>query len=133
MAISPKRLLALGVRNQTVTFAWNDYAENSKHKTMRLELKEFVRRFCLHLLPERYVKIRHFGFLGNRQRKVCVAKARELLQTDKPVAEDSTAAPSPTASPPKPMLCPYCGSDQLELIEIVEPRRADPPATLDSS
>jgi hypothetical protein len=128
VALSPKRLLGLDLQSQTVTFAWKDYAQNSKRKTMRLDLQEFVRRFCLHLLPGRFVKIRHFGFLGNRQRKSCLAKARALLKTEPPAAETSTAA---NLSPP--LLCPHCGSDQLELIEIVLPLRQAPPPPLDSS
>lgn len=46
---------------RTVTFAWKDYAQGAKRKTMRLDLREFLRRFCLHLLPERFVKIRPGG------------------------------------------------------------------------
>jgi hypothetical protein len=76
VALSPRRLLALDPESRTVTFSWKDYADGCKRKTMRLELKEFVRRFCLHLLPERFVKIRHFGFLGNRQRRLRVGQAR---------------------------------------------------------
>ena len=72
-------LLALDSQKQTVTFAWKDYAEGAKRKTMTLPVKEFVRRFCLHLLPKRFVKIRHFGFLSNRQRKIRVAQALALL------------------------------------------------------
>ena len=63
----------LGIRpepKQIVTFAWKDYADGAKRKTMALEVKEFLRRFCLHLLPKAFVKIRHFGFLSNRQRQV---------------------------------------------------------------
>jgi hypothetical protein len=126
VAISPKRLLNLDLQSQTVTFAWKDYAQNSKRKTMRLELKEFVRRFCLHLLPGRFVKIRHFGFLGNRQRKVCVAKARTLLNAKPP-------APESGVNLPLPLCCPHCGSDQLELIEVVLPLRHATPVGLDSS
>src|SRR5205823_14964455 len=60
VAISPRRLLALDTQNQTVTFAWKDYADGQKQKTMTLGLAEFVRRFSLHILPERFVKIRHY-------------------------------------------------------------------------
>jgi len=113
VALSPRRLLALDPESQTVTFSWKDYADGCKRKTMRLELGEFVRRFGLHLLPERFVKIRHYGFLGNRQRKLCVAQARALLNRATPPA---TAA----ALPPEPdRVCPHCGSNLLVLVEIV--------------
>lgn len=127
VALSPRRLLALDEQRQTVTFAWKDYADGERRKTMRLELREFVRRFCLHLLPKRFVKIRHFGFLSNRQRKSQVARARALLGQ----------VPLPGASaddPPEPLrICPHCGSSLLLLVEIVAPLPALPPRPLDSS
>jgi hypothetical protein len=127
VALSPKRLVALDTKTQNVTFTWKDYADGSKCKTMRLELREFVRRFCLHLLPERFVKIRHFGFLSNRQRRLRVAEARALLSQAKPPEEVGTAS--------EPLrVCPRCGSSRLLLVEIV-PRLAVVmlPRTLDSS
>jgi hypothetical protein len=133
VAISSKRLLNLDLQNQTVTFAWKDYADESKHKTMRLEVTEFVRRFCLHLLPQRFVKIRHFGFLSNGQRQACVAQARALLTRDPPASAASPPADTTPVSLPPPLLCPYCGSEQLQLIEIVLPLRKVPVPPLDSS
>jgi hypothetical protein len=131
VALSPRRLLALDPQGHTVTFGWKDYADGSKRKTMQLELREFVRRFCLHLLPERFVKIRHFGFLGNRQRKLSLAQARALLNRATPPA----TAPAPP--PESDRVCPHCGSKLLLLVEIV-PRVARalvtvPPRALDSS
>jgi hypothetical protein len=125
VAISPRRLLVLDSQQQTVTFAWKDYADASRPKTMTLPVREFLRRFCLHLLPQRFVKIRHFGFLGNRQRRKRVPLARELLAK---AGVTSPALPEPV--PPLTPVCPYCGSEQLELIEIVGPPQ---PAVLDSS
>jgi len=127
VAISPGRLLELDQQNQTVTFSWKDYAQEAKRKTMRLELREFVRRFCLHLLPERFVKIRHFGFLSNRQRQLRVAQARTLLS--------QIPLPGPSvATEPKPVkVCPHCGSGWLLLVEIVAPVFAVAPRPLDSS
>lgn len=125
VAISPRRLLAMDSQQQTVTFAWRDYADHSRQKTMTLPVGKFLRRFCLHLLPERFVKIRHYGFLGNRQRHTRVPLARELL-----AKQGVTIPPLPPPTTPPPPVCPFCGSAQLELIEIVEPTR---PAVLDSS
>jgi hypothetical protein len=140
VAISPRRLLSLDQAQQTVTFAWKDYADGSRRKTMTLGLGQFVRRFCLHLLPERFVKIRHFGFLSPRQRSKCVAQARALLGSGIP---EPTPTPSPTAasqsSPaaaPEPgpgRVCPHCGSARLILLEIVYPEPVASPAPLDSS
>lgn len=126
VAISPRRLLALNEQARTATFAWKDYAEGGRPKTMTLPLQEFLRRFCLHLLPERFVKIRHFGFLSNRQRRRQVARARELLA---PIA--NAASSNPAAVPAR--VCPHCGSEELLLIEIVPPRAQLPPPPFDSS
>ena len=127
VAISPGRLLELDQQNQTVTFSWKDYAQEAKRKTMRLELREFVRRFCLHLLPERFVKIRHFGFLSNRQRQLRVAQARALLR------QIPLPGPSVGAEPKLLKVCPYCGSAWLLLVEIVASVFPVAPRLLDSS
>ncbi len=125
VAISPSRLLALDSPQRMVTFAWRDYAHRSKPRTMTLSTREFLRRFCLHFLPERFVKIRHYGFLGNRQRHTRVPLARQLL------AQAGVASPLLPQSPaPPPAVCPFCGSEQLVLVEIVTPTRS---AVLDSS
>jgi len=137
VALSPRRLLRLEAESQTVTFAWRDYADGGRSKTMSLGVAEFVRRFCLHLLPKGFVKIRHFGFLSNRQRQKRLAQARALLQSLAPSAsggsEPSSATGGESEAPPG-VVCPYCGSRRLRLVEIVPasclPRAAP---SLDSS
>src|SRR5260370_33230408 len=119
-------MLALDPESRTVTFSWKDYADGCKRKTMRLELGEFVRRFCLHLLPERFVKIRHFGFLGNRQRKLRVAQARALLKQ----APLPTPVAGLTSEPDR--VCPHRGSSRLFLLGLVPRMPAMPPRPLDS-
>jgi hypothetical protein len=114
------------------TFEYTSYAHGAKHKTMRLKLKEFVRRFCLHFLPGRFVKIRHFGFLSNRQRRRTVAQARALLAPPQspPSPAEQPAAPLP---PAPPLLCPFCGSARLRVVQVVLPSRRTPVPLLDSS
>jgi hypothetical protein len=122
VAISPRRLLRLDPRTQTVTFAWQDYADGARSKTMTLGVAEFVRRFCLHLLPKGLVKIRHFGFLSNRQRQTRLAQARALLQPTAPATAtptDERGSGTSAAEAPPGQVCPYCGSNRLRLIEIV--------------
>jgi len=133
VAISPARLLALDEQAQRVTFSWKDYAEAAKRKTMSLHVGEFVRRFCLHLLPERFVKIRHFGFLSNRQRHNRVTQARRLLA--KRSIPSAAVATEPALSSPaeSSLVCPYCGSDRLLLVEMVPSRRNQTVPQLDSS
>ena len=96
---------------------------------MTLALKEFVRRFCLHLLPERFVKIRHFGFLSNRQRKLRVAQARGLLNQVPPPPRRLL----PCQAQSRPVSARTAAVAGSLLIEIVEPWAPRHPAPLDSS
>lgn len=129
VALSPRRLLATD--GASVTFAYKDYAAGSRPKTMTLATAEFVRRFCLHVLPERFVKIRHYGLLGNRQKQTRLAHARQLLGAApvaslQPVPELLRTAT--TEGPPA--CCPFCQQPGLVKIRDVPPR---PVARLDSS
>jgi hypothetical protein len=66
IGISNHRLVSFA--GGQVAFRWRDSAHNNEQKLMILSLGEFLRRFLLHLLPEVFVRIRHFGFRANRQR-----------------------------------------------------------------
>lgn len=117
VAIGNRRILGMDAAAGTVTFSYKDYADKARRKRMTLPLAEFTRRFCLHILPERFVKIRHYGLLGNRQRAGKIAAARAQLDTIrescKPARPDE---PQPPATPPPPLSCPHCGSTALILI-----------------
>jgi hypothetical protein len=123
VAISNRRLLNADAHS--VTFSYRDYADGAKCKTMRLELEEFVRRFTLHLLPERFVKIRHYGLLGNRQRHHRLERARTLLGVAHPVMPDLEPESSTNNAPaleshPK-ACCPFCHQATLVLLGEVAP------------
>lgn len=64
VAISNHRIK--NISDDKVSFTYIDYADGSKQKLMTLEADEFLRRFCLHILPHGYMKIRHYGFLASR-------------------------------------------------------------------
>lgn len=134
VAIGNGRLLALDSQQGAVSFSYKDYADHHRRKIMTLSLPEFLRRFTLHILPPRYVKIRHYGLLGNHQRQEKIAKARRLLGVCPPEhnaqAPDTPAPEAQAAAPAKPLYptCPHCGSANLILIE----RHCRPPP-LDSS
>jgi hypothetical protein len=81
VAISNNRILK--IRDDNVSFLWRDYVDDNRQKTMTLKADEFIRRFLLHILPERYVRIRHFGLLANRNRKKDIASCRKFLGTGK--------------------------------------------------
>ena len=54
-----------GISEGNVNFKYKDYADENKQKEMALSVPEFLRRFELHILPKRFVKIRHYGLLQN--------------------------------------------------------------------
>ena len=66
VAISNHRLV--DVTDDTVSFRWKDYRHGSQVRTLTLDVDEFLRRFLLHVLPKRFVRIRYFGFLASRCR-----------------------------------------------------------------
>ena len=88
VAISNHRLVA--VTDDTVSFRWKDYRHGSQIRTLTLDADEFLRRFLLHVLPKRFVRIRYFGFLAPR------CRTRELAQCRQALA----VAPTPPDEPP---------------------------------
>jgi hypothetical protein len=75
VAIANSRLIASGV-----SFRWNDYRANGRErdKVMRLSVGEFIRRFLLHVLPDGFHRIRHYGLFGNGTRQEILARACAL-------------------------------------------------------
>ncbi len=106
IAISNHRLLAFD--GEKVTFRWKDYAHGGKQRKMTLLATEFLRRFFLHVLPNGFVRIRHFGFLANRFRARRLSLCRTLLTCDVPLP-----SLEPTANTDSPWHCPRCGNGML--------------------
>jgi hypothetical protein len=90
----------LSFTNNRVTFEWRDYADGNRKKVMTLDALEFLRRFLMHVLPDRFVRIRYFGFLSNGQRVRSVAVARELMA--------QTAVAHVREPRQQAILCPAC-------------------------
>src|SRR6185312_10373214 len=68
VAISNHRIQSINEESDTVTFTYKDYGDNGMQKQMTLTSEEFIRRFAQHILPERFTKIRTYGYLANRNR-----------------------------------------------------------------
>jgi hypothetical protein len=129
VALSNNRLLALA--DGRVHFRWRDYADGDRVKVMALDVDEFLRRFLLHIVPDGFVRIRHFGLLANRRRTPALAQCRVLL----------TQPPPPVDGPEsvrEVMLrltgldierCPICQQGRLHTVE----RLAPTPAAWDTS
>jgi hypothetical protein len=116
VALGNRRLLQVNERE--VSFRYKDYADLARPKTMTLSLQEFIRRFCLHVLPERFVKIRHYGLVSNRDRQKRLARARQALA----VTTSAPTPPNPKGTPgPTQPRCPFCGALALVLVATVLP------------
>ena len=134
VGISNGRILEFDPDAATVTFRYRDYADRSRVKTMTLTSAEFVRRLRLHILPERFVKVRHYGLLANRGRQTRIAAARRLLGAAEPAVPSRTDESSGGECAASAWPCPHCGKPELVFVRIVPASRAGPPAArLDSS
>ena len=67
------------IDNANVTFEYKDYKDNSKIKLMTITGIEFIRRFLLHVLPNHFTKIKHYGILANRNKKAIINLCRVLI------------------------------------------------------
>jgi hypothetical protein len=83
VALSNDRILK--IENRKILLSYRDRKDGDRKKTMVLEAHEFIRRFLLHVLPDGFVRIRHFGFLANRAKKQALAQCRKLLDCDPPL------------------------------------------------
>ena len=88
VAIGNSRLIELD--DDHVSFRWKDYREDGAHKikVMRSAAGEFMRRFLLHVLPDGFHRIRHYGLFANGHRADKLALCRRLL--DVPAASSNS-------------------------------------------
>jgi len=137
VALSNRRIVAVDEDNQTVTFNYRDYRAGGKVKTLTLGVREFIRRFALHILPEKLVRIRHYGILGNNRRKRDIEAARQILARRK--RRQSLDLQATLAAPPEsPLRCPHCGKGGARLLGFTDPdgtyhHLEKAPSSLDSS
>lgn len=119
VGVSSKRILDLDPVNHLVTFRYRDYADNGKVKTQSLDTGEFARRFCLHVLPKGFCKVRHYGLLANRGREARLAKVRKAVEAAKPRRIRKTNLESIAPALALKIQCPYCGSEDQRLVRVV--------------
>ena len=116
VAIANSRLVALA--DGRVSFLWKDYRHHDKRTAMTLDADEFIRRFLLHVLPDGFHRIRHYGYLANGVRGAKLAHCRRLLALPEP-------APPAAAADYRERyqqltgrsldLCPCCGGRMVEI------------------
>jgi hypothetical protein len=116
VAIANSRLVAL--TEGRISFRWKDYRHHDKQKVMTLGADEFIHRFLLHVLPNGFHRIRHYGYLANGGRAAKLAYCRRLLAVPEP------APPAPPADYRERYqqltghsldLCPGCGGRMIEI------------------
>lgn len=123
VALSNDRILAIDDR--TVSFLWKDYRDGSRQKVMTVDALEFIRRFLLHALPSRFLRIRHFGFLANRHRTKNISLCRTLVsRLDTSTSATAREEPPSSSAPPTAgtaMFCSACGLGFMRLSALLPP------------
>ena len=114
VAISNNRILKL--EDGIVTFKWRDYKDNNKQKNMDLTADEFIRRFLMHVLPNGFTKIRHYGLLSPRNKTTKLKLCKKLTNTilrDVPKVKLSTLDFLEKLIGKDFAICPSCGVGHL--------------------
>lgn len=112
VAIANSRLVAM--TDGYVDFQWKDYADENRPKIMRLNAEEFLRRFLLHVLPRRFVRIRHYGLLASRNVPTKLAQCRQLLEATPQRTASAAVIPKTWSqrmeewTGENPRRCPHC-------------------------
>ena len=117
IAISNNRIVE--IKNDMVTFKWRDYKDSSKNKFMTLNVNEFIRRFLLLVLPHRFVRIRHYGILSNKNRKTKLAICKRLTKANfYPIEKLSSQQMYMKLTGIDLDLCPCCGGKMVRRLSI---------------
>ena len=143
VAISNHRLVSLAAGQ--VTFQARDNNRPGQKRLVTLTAPEFIRRFLLHILPPRFVKIRHYGLMAPRNAKTKLEQARALLSLKTLGADESIGQELNTAADTKTWqdlllaltgtdltTCPNCGG-RLIRCRLLDRDAAPTPAPWDSS
>jgi hypothetical protein len=123
-AITKHRIIS--ITETDITFRYKDYADGNKGKEMTLSIAEFLRRFEIHFLPKRFVKIRHYGYLQNhgKTKRLNAVRATMKLQPLPPKVKIPVALRMLKQYGHDISLCPKCKQGKLILIAIIYPGRA---------
>ncbi|TMJ94360.1 MAG: IS91 family transposase [Alphaproteobacteria bacterium] len=120
-AIANSRLVAFD--GERVTFKWKDYRAKAgaRYKLMTLDADEFIRRFLIHVLPDGFHRIRHYGLFANANRANNIALARRLLRVPDPAPSSREPDVAKNGRLDQDWnACPCCGGRMI-IIETFEP------------
>src|SRR5215469_701142 len=121
IAIANSRLVAFD--GQRVTFKWKDYRAkaDNRYKLMTLDVDEFIRRFLIHVLPDGFHRIRHYGLFANANRAANIALARQLLGVPDPAPSSGDSEGTENRHEHSEWnACPCCGGRMI-IIETFAP------------
>ena len=123
VAISNDRIT--DIENGNVTFKYKDYKDQNKPKHMTIEAHEFIRRFMMHVLPDKFVKIRHYGILSNRNRKTKLKRCKEILGVEVKQTKDKRGWQELLLelTGKDPRICPKCKTGRLVRKEFLHPEK----------
>lgn len=119
VAISNYRLL--DIEDGQIRFRYRDNQDGGRRKTMVLQACEFIRRFLLHVLPEGFKKVRHYGILSGGVKRVKLALARRLLAARGVVKQAIVEATERLQA--WVHRCPVCEVGRMCLERLIEPAR----------
>lgn len=133
VAISNHRILEIA--NSTVKFSYKDYNDGNRTKIMQLSTSEFIRRFEQHILPKGFVKMRHYGILGNfnRSRRINQILRRMKLPEHPPKVHIPYQIRMFERYGIDVNLCPVCKTGKLKLLMMVFPGNRGSPAIIKKS
>lgn len=119
------------VSDKQVTFEYKDYKEGAKKKQMTLQGEEFLRRFCLHILPKGFRKVRKYGLVSNASKGKDIPKARialglRLQHHQLSSRKQRKAKALERLFGEDTNRCPCCKKGQMVMIDVVPSERAPP-------
>jgi hypothetical protein len=119
VAISNHRIK--NISGSDVTFFYKDYRDESRVKPSTLSGVEFLRRFCMHILPKRFVKIRYYGILSSRQKD----KTKSLLaKKSETKVKETRQERIVRLTGFDYRLCPVCKTGFMHTVELLPKIRA---------
>ena len=123
VALSNDRLVAM--RDGQVVFRWRERRHSNRPRVMTLAAEEFIRRFLLHVLPAGFMRIRHYGVVGNRCRTPKLAACRRLFAQPAPpvLPRESAATVMRRLTGIDIERCPQCHQGRLVVIATLYPLR----------
>ena len=94
---------------------------DARYKLMTLNADEFIRRFLIHVLPDGFHRIRHYGLFANANRANNVVLARRLLGMPDPALSSQAPDDADNGRVDEARnACPCCGGRMI-IIETFEP------------